>query len=82
MKIETKYEIGDHIWVVYKHEGEVQVYDDRIVNILINEDKELIYSPKEGYEEFYEDDIILYDDLIGLGNRVKKLMNEIREDED
>lgn len=42
MKIETKYEIGDHIWVVYKHEGEVYVYDDQIVNIVINEDKELI----------------------------------------
>lgn len=34
MKIETKYEIGDHIWVVYKHEGEVYVYDDQIVILL------------------------------------------------
>ena len=51
MKIETKYEIGDHIWVVYKHEGEVYVYDDQIVNIVINEDKELIYSLNKCYED-------------------------------
>ena len=71
MKIETKYEIGDHIWVVYKHEGEVYVYDDQIVNIVINKDKELIYSLNKCYEEFYEDEIISYEDLMGLANRVK-----------
>ena len=32
--------------------------------------------------EFYEDEIISYEDSMGLANRVKKLMNEIREDED
>ena len=81
MKIETKYEVGTHIWIIYKRGGEVQVFDDYIVNIVINEDKELIYMPTEGYEEFKEDDIILYEDLVGLANKIKELMGEIRESE-
>ena len=27
MKIETKYNIGDRVWVVYENQGEVCVYD-------------------------------------------------------
>lgn len=81
MKIETKYEIGAHIWFVYAHEGEVHVYDDYIGDITINLDKELVYYTREAYEELYEDDIILYEDTEALVNRIKKVMDGIRESE-
>ena len=81
MKIETKYEIGTHIWVVYKNNEEVNVYDDYIINILINGDKELVYSTKETYEELSEDEIILFEDTKSLVSKIKKLMEEIRSSE-
>lgn len=81
MKIETKYEIGTRIWLVYGHDGEVRVYDDYIGDITINSDKELVYYTGEAYEELYEDDIILYKDTEALVNRIKKVMDGIRESE-
>ena len=36
MKIETKYEIGQRIWIVYEYEGEVNVFDDIIEEIIID----------------------------------------------
>lgn len=82
MDIKTKYEIGQHIWVVYTGNKEVCVYDDYIVNILIDENKEIVYCIKETYEELKEKEIILYEELDKLGEEVKKLMQEIRNKEE
>ena len=82
MDIKTKYEIGQHIWVVYRANKEVCVYDDYIVNISIDENKELVYCTKETYEELKEKEIILYEELDKLGEEVKKLMQEIRNKEE
>ena len=51
MKIETKYEIGQHIWIVYENRGEVSVYDTEIVSI--GYDNRLYYLTNEcnEYEE-------------------------------
>lgn len=81
MTIKTKYEIGTHIWFVYKNKGEVYVYDDHIVNILIDENKEFVYCSKDSYEEIKEEDIILYEELDKMAEKVKQLMQEIREKE-
>lgn len=81
MNIKTKYEIGTHIWIVYENNGEVHVYDDEIVNIVIDEDKELLYCSKCGYEEFKEEEVILYEELDKMAKKVKQVMLEIREKE-
>ena len=81
MNIKTKYEIGTHIWVVYEAKGEVSVYDDEIVNIVIDSDKQLLYCSKCAYEEFKEEEIILYEETDKLAEKVKQLMLEIREKE-
>ena len=81
MKIETKYEIGAHIWLVYGHNGEVNVSDDYIDEITINPDKELVYYAREACEGLCEDDIVLYEDTEALVNRIIKVMDGIRESE-
>lgn len=81
MNIKTKYEIGTHIWIVYENNGEVHVYDDEIVNIVIDEDKGLLYCSKCGYEEFKEEEVILYEELDKMAKKVKQVMLEIREKE-
>ena len=81
MNIKTKYEVGTHIWVVYENNGEVHVYDDEIVNIVIDSDKQLLYCSKCGYEEFKEEDIILYEELDKMAEKVKQLIHEIHKRE-
>jgi hypothetical protein len=79
MKLETKYEIGQHIWAVYKNEGTVEVYDDYI-GWISYEDK-LIYGLKESCNDLEEQEIVLYEDKEGLANRIKEVMEEIRKNE-
>jgi hypothetical protein len=81
MKIETKYDIGQRIWIVYEHQKEVQVYEDFIANILIDEDNKLLYCSKESYEEYKEEDIILYEETEKLVNKIKEVMKEIKKNE-
>lgn len=81
MNIKTKYEIGDRVWIVYEAKGEVSVYDDEIINIVIDSDKQLLYCSKCGYEEFKEDEVILYEELDKMAEKVKQVMQEIREKE-
>lgn len=81
MKIETKYEIGTHIWVVNEMGGEVSVYDDYIVDIIIEKDG-LRYGLKEGCDDKKEDEIILYKEKERLYDVICEKMRDIRESEE
>ena len=59
MKIETKYEIGQHIWVVSKINGgmpEVSVCDDYIEDIVIDKNG-YTYAAGDIYTEYKEDEM-------------------------
>ena len=79
MKIETKYNIGDKVWVVYENQGEVSVYDTIVEEIVFN-NKETYYYGKEAID-IYEPNMILYNDSDELYNKIIDLMNEIHERE-
>ena len=79
MTIQTKYEIGQHVWVVYENNKEVCVYDDYIAYISIEDG--LTYVLKETYEDIREEEIILYEETDKLVDKIKKIMQEIREKE-
>ena len=81
MKIETAYEVGQKIWIVYANKGEVCLYDDVINEISITNEDKMLYITKESCQEIEEDDIILYDDTINLLNRIKSTMKEIHNQE-
>lgn len=80
MVIQTKYEIGQRVWVVYEHQGEVCVYDDYIDEICIGENG-LYYMLKEACIDRAEEDIVLYEDTDKLVEKIKQIMQEIREKE-
>lgn len=80
MTIEINYQIGEHIWVVYEYQGEVQIHDDYIESFNILKDEQF-YTTKEGYIELKEDEIILYEDKEKLYKTICKKMEEIREKE-
>ena len=80
MTIKTKYEIGQRVWVVYEHQGEVCVYDDYIDEICIGENG-LYYMLKEACIDRAEEDIVLYEKTDKLIEKIKQIMKEIRDKE-
>ena len=80
MKIETKYDIGQRIWIVYEHQGEIHVYEDKIIEICIAE-KGTVYLPNSCTDEVEESEIILYEDTEKLVNKIKEVMEEIKKNE-
>lgn len=80
MTIQTKYEIGQRVWIIYEHQGEACVYDDYIDEICIGENG-LYYMVKEACIDRAEKDIVLYEDTDKLVEKIKQIMQEIREKE-
>lgn len=77
MKINTKFNIGDHIWVVKEYKGMVTLYDDIIEYINVDKDG-VSYFMKEADIESSEKDLVLYEDYTKLADKIYKLMKEIR----
>ena len=93
MQIETKYNVGDRVWIVYEPTlytdhyqgpaGEITVYSDTIIEISIGEDNIIKYMVNsEGADFINEDNIILYNDTKALVDRIQKLDTRIREREE
>lgn len=79
MKINTKYEIGQHVWHIYENKGEVCVFDDFIGWITIEDD--IYYTLKESTVDVKEEDIILYEDTDTLLKKIIEIMKDIRKKE-
>ena len=77
MVIQTKYEIGQRVWIVYENRGEVCVYDDYIDEIYVNENG-VYYILKEACIDHTEKDIVLYNDTEKLVEKIKQTMENIR----
>lgn len=82
MKIETQYNIGDHIWVVYENRGEVCVYDDYIKEIGIDANCNIMYFPETCPEDIKESQIIPYECSMKLIEEIVKIMIKIRKKEE
>ena len=95
MKIETKYNIGDRVWIVKegsyynsttgKRElsDELEVFDDYITAINIEEGNNIIYVLKYAdMIDLAENDIILYNEKDKLIQKIEELMNKINEREE
>lgn len=80
MEIKTKYEIGQHIWVVYEDRGEAHVYDTVISEISYNENG-IYYLTKE-IIDITEEQIIPYENSAQLIAKITELMNTIHEREE
>ena len=75
MEIKTKFEIGQHIWVVYENRDVICLYDTTID--AINYDKDgLSYFTKE-CNDYKEEQIILYEETDLLLARIIELSEQI-----
>lgn len=73
MTIQTKYEIGQRVWIVYENRGEACVYDDYIDEIFVN-DEGINYMPREACIDGKEENIIPYEDTDKLVEKIKQIM--------
>ena len=80
MTIKTKYEIGQRVWIIYENQGEACIYDDYIDEICINENG-MYYMLKEACTDVVERNVILYEDTDKLVEKIKQIMEEIRNKE-
>lgn len=93
MEIKTKYNIGDRVWVVkeadyYNSEtnkrelaGVLEVFDDYIESIQVFNEGVIYNLRQADMLEFYEHEIILYDDKKTLVNRIEKEVQKIHDRE-
>lgn len=80
MEIKTKYNIGQHVWIVYEDYGEICLYDTEIYSIDIDKDG-VTYYIKEGHD-YPEEQVIPYEDTNKLVAMIKDTMNTIHEREE
>ena len=80
MFIQTKYEIGDRVWIVYENKGEACVYDDYIDEICVD-DNRIYYMLKETCMDIAEDDVVPYEDTDKLIEKIKQIMEDIGKKE-
>lgn len=83
MKIETKFNVGQRVWVpeLSKLEGitTVDVVSGTITGITVEKDGKISYFFDEWCADYYEIDIIAYEDTETLINKIKELDNFIKE---
>lgn len=79
MKIETKYNFGDEVYIVYKEQGEIHIQRDVIDEVSISKELGLHYYPKNICAEFREEELIEVDRKDLLVERIDKLLDEINE---
>lgn len=83
MKIETKFNIGERVWVVYEYNGELSVYSDVIDGFSIDNKGDLtVYLKDSDYFEYNEDNLILYDDTEALIEKIIDTDKQINSRED
>lgn len=78
MQINTKYDIGTHIWMVDIHSkgGELYVFDTYIEEIRIDKDGITYLADSNNFFDIKEEDIILYEDKDKLYEVIKAKMIE------
>ena len=76
MKIESKYDIGQKVIVVYRNRDEIRITFDVINEIVATADN-LYYVTRETYSEIYENDVILYGEKDKLLDKIEELMKEL-----
>lgn len=81
MIFESKFNLGQHIWVVLENNGDLIVYDDYIAEITVDKNG-ITYATESDMLIIKEDDVIKYEDSYRLHQVITEKMKEIREKEE
>lgn len=76
MIIETKYNLGDRFWHLFKAKGAVHIYQDKIIELTVNASGKVLYYGQATCEEIPEEQIILYEETDKLVEQIKNLLEK------
>lgn len=83
MKIDTKFNIGDRVWIVYEHNKEVHVFSDLISDIMIsnrNGGTEIKYWLEYADCDYFDEyNLIPYADADMLATTISALDSKIMD---
>lgn len=82
MTINTKYGIGDRVYVVFKEtdKSNLEVCVGDIVEIVISAGNDIDYYIDSIYEEFKEEELVPINDKEGLSKRIDELSKEKKDE--
>ena len=80
MVIESKYDIGQEIWDIYRDGREIVIRKDKIVEVIYNEEKGILYMMSV-CDDIEEKNVIAVNDSTALLRKVYDLQKEIDNDE-
>ena len=84
MNIETKYNIGQNVWVAKINNGGdvIEVYDTIISGIYVTKNK-ILYNAIDTDEDYTDEDLMSQEEYENeLTSRARKLMQKIHDDEE
>lgn len=81
MKIETSFNLGDHVLAIYEENKEIHIYDDTISWISVDVNG-ITYGLSDSYNEFTDKNIILYNDKLNAINKIYDFLNSIELEEE
>lgn len=86
MNNKTKFNIGNHVWVIHysKTTNELYVFDDRIVaisyvNINTKPGYKIKYEIYKNCNDYDEDELVLFHDVSGLNKKINDTITKIKE---
>lgn len=75
MNIKTKFKIGEEVYIIFKEKNDqiLQLFKDKVTEIVINED-DILYYGDVLCEEFKEDDLVSINDKELLIKKIDELI--------
>lgn len=78
MQIQTKFEVGERVWTIDKTKT-LEIISGIIDGINIEKDGRISYFFDKWCCDYYEEDLIKYDDGETLFNKIKEIDNELQK---
>lgn len=76
MLINTRFSIGEEVYAIYKNGDEINLFKDKISEILVSKEKQIYYLEKHDYEEWQENELVRIYMTSDLVSKIEKLFKE------
>ena len=80
MVIESKYDVGQEVWSVWRRGRDIMINKDKLVEIIYNEEKRILYMLSI-CDDIEEKDVIPLEDTVKLLKEIIRLQEEIDNEE-
>lgn len=80
MNFYTKFRVGEEVYVVYKEDGFIEIWRDKIISITIRENNVVDYILDKLCDTFSGHELVKFDDKKGLINKIDELIEKGKEE--